>query len=912
MATIVFLSSSPPRLFAHSPTPADSSPSLPSPGAVLREPCIGSLRFKSADRTRDGVSGVFSNGRSMLNPKPGAENILVGSLGRTKFKQPGYRSQEEPLQNAENERRDEGHHDLPSHSPSRSADRLLFVYGEATRAGSLSPEYNPSSLQAKTVPERDSILVESLRPEVNSESGYREKALPRKLDWTPTKSAGVPLEVAETENSAFAHALMQSYTFEGPVKDSISEGQNINGIPLKRRRIDMLHTSALQTKISLPVTKGRNTAKQEKTLSMKKTKPSVKKALTITHLATTNYGEEHLNQGKPASMLEFLTATQVRPAEVCSVEEGSSKKVRPKPGTKKSRVSKKAPSKSRLVSPASAMKSLNDQSMIFGSASQLAREESPSLIRDTLKPTKQSELFLSSDNISPQRTQLTSIEASSQELCKGTSRYVKRRNLWAAAGRDPDNALLHVDTIDLSDSPAIRFAFAGKDVLLQPASVTDKKHGPVLTGENRMHRTPLAHKGNLLVDIDDITAPAFKHLKSPIQLQTRAYHTSASLGASRKSPTPVAEDLMEPAAKKALRPKSTAAPTKPSFMGLSDHDLQRQISAYGFKPIKKREKMIELLEMCWEDKYGPDIGKDSNPKPAGKETADAMTHADFLSKVHDVSTRPVPKVKKPRAKRKSENDPSTTPKEPKRRKNAEPKVKAPKEKAPKKPAAAKRKSKTSESSEEIVHDVDDIENVGHHESKPATEAVTKEVKAAKPKKSSKLAMPLPTLTPDVPSSPTFETRKEDEDINPDGLTLKVSGTQPTILSPIQTPLLPDLQSQIRTAIMFKNPPPSSHKQFSDPASKSSGSKAASSNHSKAPTGLAITPTWREKILMYDPIVLEDLTAWLNTDGFRSIKEDRQVTALDVRDWCEANGVCCYGVGGGWRGNGRKKQAPESG
>ena len=55
--------------------------------------------------------------------------------------------------------------------------------------------------------------------------------------------------------------------------------------------------------------------------------------------------------------------------------------------------------------------------------------------------------------------------------------------------------------------------------------------------------------------------------------------------------------------------------------------------------------------------------------------------------------------------------------------------------------------------------------------------------------------------------------------------------------------------------------------------------------------------------MYDPIVLEDLTAWLNTEGLQSIGEDDEVGALDVREWCESQGVCCLWKGG-WRGNGQ--------
>lgn len=109
-----------------------------------------------------------------------------------------------------------------------------------------------------------------------------------------------------------------------------------------------------------------------------------------------------------------------------------------------------------------------------------------------------------------------------------------------------------------------------------------------------------------------------------------------------------------------------------------------------------------------------------------------------------------------------------------------------------------------------------------------------------------------------------------------------------------------MQSQIRAAIVFtkhssSTPVPSTTETSKGPKSKS-----------KAHANADITPTWREKILMYDPIVLEDLTAWLNTTGFQAINEDREVSTLDVRDWCEANGVCCYGLGGGWRGTSTKK------
>ncbi|KAI5844853.1 hypothetical protein BZA05DRAFT_408701 [Tricharina praecox] len=43
--------------------------------------------------------------------------------------------------------------------------------------------------------------------------------------------------------------------------------------------------------------------------------------------------------------------------------------------------------------------------------------------------------------------------------------------------------------------------------------------------------------------------------------------------------------------------------------------------------------------------------------------------------------------------------------------------------------------------------------------------------------------------------------------------------------------------------------------------------------------------------MYDPIILEELLAWLNMVGLRSVGVLEEVGAADVRAWCDKNGVC---------------------
>lgn len=102
----------------------------------------------------------------------------------------------------------------------------------------------------------------------------------------------------------------------------------------------------------------------------------------------------------------------------------------------------------------------------------------------------------------------------------------------------------------------------------------------------------------------------------------------------------------------------------------------------------------------------------------------------------------------------------------------------------------------------------------------------------------------------------------------------------------RAPDLPDINSQITKAITkYVAPPTRDHQR---------------------------DPTWHEKILLYDPIVLEDLAAWLNTEGLGLIGEDREVSAFEVRSWCEMKGVCCYAIGGGWRGNVKGKARARGG
>ncbi|KAK4143960.1 uncharacterized protein C8A04DRAFT_36998 [Dichotomopilus funicola] len=50
------------------------------------------------------------------------------------------------------------------------------------------------------------------------------------------------------------------------------------------------------------------------------------------------------------------------------------------------------------------------------------------------------------------------------------------------------------------------------------------------------------------------------------------------------------------------------------------------------------------------------------------------------------------------------------------------------------------------------------------------------------------------------------------------------------------------------------------------------------------------PSWHEKMLMYDPIIIEDLAAWLNAGQLDRVGFDEEVTPWEVKEWCASKSV----------------------
>jgi hypothetical protein len=661
----------------------------------------------------------------------------------------------------------------------------------------------------------------------------QERPNRRRLDWTPVQDSedGKSNSASEAEDTT---TLMSDFGFRAAaIEDSLASSHGTGVGATRMTRIDLVqvpYPAPIVIKASKDSSKAKRAPAAPK-MAKSRTKKATKKAKTITELVTSH----HRGQNKPESpMAEFLIPTQARTLNIDTipddVAEFARESLKRKPGTQK-----QVPRKRLLLSPASAMKAFNCQETVFGSASQLAQDE-PRIDVD-----------LSSDPVSPLQTQATSHGSVTPQVGRGSVRFVTSRNLWGAADRDEDNALLHIETVDLIDEPVARTAFAGKDALLAPelsADVIGIDHGPEAAIQG-------AHRNTASVDVDNFFSSALAVRRSPgsaIEHSVRQLHTSSRQAHTLTNNQPATESSNRDTSQVAAPVKHW--PQKPNYAGMHTGELQTLIKGYGFKSIRSRDKMVDLLDKCWHEKEarralqeGKQQGEDSQPIVA--------RHTDFISNVHDLSSRPEPKTKKaPKKARVASktvaNDVETVKKPRKPRKAA---AETTPSERPKKARAKKVKAAVSE---EKIMDIDDIDDDFTSLTTLRAKKDTVGPREGEADSAENVAS----------NAPLLQTGGDDECSTPDGP--------------------PNIGQQIHAAILHQS---------------EQAAEVDDWDHVRS-------PTWHEKILMYDPIVIEDLARWLNAEGLNSVQEDREVTTVEVRDWCEDKGICCMWKGG-WRGQAAK-------
>ncbi|KAH8596677.1 hypothetical protein B0O99DRAFT_619655 [Bisporella sp. PMI_857] len=563
---------------------------------------------------------------------------------------------------------------------------------------------------------------------VDLDKGLAE-AVKRRSTWTPPKAT----DAAENplhKSAEFAN-LLGSFQFnEGHSKRKINQSLLNAAGARKRKLIELVKTNS-----------------SSRLTSPEKPKTVKKKARTLTDLATSAYAlEEEIAETGATSLLQYFSLGTMEETH----KDGF--KVPPKPRTKSPTKCRKGTADAPiLLSPESAIKHATKQDFVFGTSSQLAREESPTFLRDI-----HAAMQASNEPDDPFADSLYAAALPGKEKSK----------LWTAAARDSDGALIEV--LDMTKSSPV----ASKSLALLPnktercdvwrdideaASTTDRAIEEK-TGISIEKRTNAPIMGKNSEPIEEQAAEISEDKTvGPIEAEIRELLSSP---AGQKPTTLEKSTKTRKVPAKSSKPSKSQSSEMPKYESYTTAQLTKEVALYRFKPVKKREQMIALLEKCWESKQRMILGN---------------LEANYML-----------------------SSPQKT-------------VGTQKEKS--KSSRSKHKAKNT-----VVEEISDSDT-------PATPS---------PPRPSQARRPLDLMSSQQSS-----------------LTLSPESTQ--------TQLFDTITQAVTSCTPSKDPR---------------------------------APSWHEKILLYDPIVLEDLTIWLNTGGLQQVGWDGEVDPKDVKKWCESKSICC--------------------
>ncbi|KAL8302942.1 hypothetical protein RB600_006698 [Gaeumannomyces tritici] len=757
-----------------------------------------------------------------------------------------------------------------------------------------------SKVTAVPIPEPDPTDVE--------EAFCLEPALPRRSDWTP------PRETA-TQRPSDSPCLRVSAS-QAPVDtqepSTIGPGgvfetlQDTFACPLAQPpgrshspEKDVPPVAALKKRKAVQLIGPSREASASKNPSPTKPKAPKKKPRTITELATAAYIAPASNGAaevaKPDSIVNYL-----EPEGAEHVLQHRHPVSRPRKPDRRRKG--KQGRRQLLLSPVSAMDQSAQQDFVFGTSSQLAQEQSPTFLKDLHQALKISSELPEDPFASP--------------LVAGSD---KGRKLWAAGARGEDGGLVDVEVIDLLNSPAfpddpmavVRAEMQKK----MPESPSDRLE------KGRSKTAPAIEIESSASDSDSeaFTAPVANTQSKSTHFSTQR-HPSAPQPAwgppeSRPHMTPTV-DLDEdagdyeppPSNQEAqqiqqlqqhdLESRQATAP-RPNFELMTDAQLASQVTKYGFKAIKRRTAMIALLDQCWVSKTG------GVPAAAGSAASMSTTATMARAGSKEPSSKPATtSPKKPRGRPRKDSSVATTTSE-----------SASGAAAPAKPRGRPKKTAATASSP-----------------KPRGRSKTSSP-AASPKPRGRAKK---TVSPEASPKPRGKPKKTPPSVAASANSKAISASMPPPPVPARarTPTRgrkAATQSAIEIADSddesnFSRSPHSSPEHvFSSPGAVdlsvsedvditlAPGSPTTATRQSEAFSFITkavktaprsddvANPSWHEKMLMYDPIVLEDLAAWLNSGQLDRVGFDGEVSSYDVKMWCESRSICCL-----WRVNLRGK------
>lgn len=681
------------------------------------------------------------------------------------------------------------------------------------------------------------------RPRISTpEPTNLEQAVQRRMDWTPPRPDTLPAQI-----NPFKSPFPTSTSTDGDT------GVGANDVFRKLRDTfghkadDVAPPSAPQQQPTTVLGKRKaiemvtvnqppKSAEPSREPSPAKVKAPRKKPRTITELAMAAYGpqvESVEDLQKEDSVLDYFVvegAEQVTPKNTLGKGAGKAKKV--------AKSKKKAPPKKPvLLSPQSALRHSARQDFVFGTSSQLAREQSPTFLRDLHEAMKAS-------TITEEGDPFASPAEDGQPKTKTPG-----KSLWSVSARDEDGEMVNVDVIDLVGCPA----FPKDDAILNPWT----QLSPDLAGvETETADSSLIELGSRTIPANEDTPSQTTVSKSHFSPTQRKITINSVAGGSPQhadSSFPLVTDLLEeddmppPSNQQQTEEEVREAPNmstagahkpRPNYELFTDVKLAKEISRYGFKAVRTRSGMISLLDQCWQSQ---------NKAPA--------TVMSFSTSALAAS--------------------------PKRKQAASPTA-APKASPAKKPRGRSKKAVVAETSEKNPPADEEVEPPKKKRGRPRKEAAVADTAAS--------SMPPPPKPRSGPSTP----KRKKATAPPVGAKVESdvdSETEAGLSSPEQlfSPAGADVSISEDTEISLNLSPTAQQSTLFGRITKAVTSAPRTTDSED--------PSWHEKMLMYDPIILEDLTAWLNSGQLTRVGHDDEVAPTDVKKWCESRSICCL-----WRVN----------
>ncbi|KAI5201132.1 hypothetical protein E4T39_05361 [Aureobasidium subglaciale] len=699
-----------------------------------------------------------------------------------------------------------------------------------------------------------------------------------------------------------------------------------DGVTTKRKRLDPVDVAVAEApkkrKRKAAVPKEPKQPKEPKPKPPKKPKALKKKPLTITALATAAYlPQPDVAEADQAKLIsDFFpqpqpgadTTAHAEPQELTNPQAAENK-----PAPKRKRAAKKVQISVPVVhikldSPEAARENAKRQQWLFGSSSQLAGAESPTELHELQQALKESEDMISSQHVDVSHTTSCARVASAPH---GTSLSIGQANrvLWMSAARDLEDSTFASDE-SRNDNELM---LTSGDTQLQeypaPSSVKSAPETRHTIARSQIEvltissSAPKEHESpdSGFVDIDQIGGASPWRAQVPNDIESNSLSTDLVIQEEAAFPAPREIISLDTTPELEVAPRRVLGARDPNTT-ITKQTLDPESKEFAVSPNKLKTTRPHVVSLDSPEKRPVGRPRKVTDSAATQRSSlivrrvvspSPVTRADarrrFLAaspspasprpsqaKLHEVppSQSFVLSPSKPRG-RPPKFGPSPKVASPARprgrpRKSAGPSalpISSQLRKLPSTPGAFARHATIVEPSSDFL-DIDAISDVDMASQAPSP----------------------PRRLPDSPSKEILEFDRPP----PPPLPAIISSTARCSIKQLQADwptLAPTLFPKI-TQVVRSTPPSCDHK----------------------------TPTWHEKILLYDPIVLEDLTSWLNAQGVRvevmvakakgkkkagdvveeimeMVKEELQPWM--VQKWCEEHSVCCLwkeGLRGGVR------------